>query len=80
MAIRHVLGQFLPDVVLGAPGRGYVDEIEGINGSLWSVTGNFEVVHGFLDAAAIVDNQQPDIVLHDPAMAEPKALVVRERP
>ena len=44
------------------------------------MSGLFAGVYGYLDAATIVDNQLPDIVLSDLTMEWPTALVVRERP
>ena len=57
-----------------------VSEVEGVLGSLWVTDRDYNYVIGYLDAASIVDDQAPDIVLFDVTMEEPIPVVVRERP
>jgi hypothetical protein len=56
------------------------EELVGVLGSLWVASEDLTCVHGWLNAATIANDQAPDIVLFDPAMSQPEALVVRERP
>ena len=56
------------------------EEIEGLYNTLWGTSADYSIVVGYLNAAAITTDQEPDIVLFDVTMSEPKALVVRERP
>lgn len=68
----------LPDVLLSNVAND-PEELEGVLGTLWVASEDLSCVHGWLNAAAVTNNQPPDIVLFDPQMNQPEPLVVRER-
>ncbi|HKQ49134.1 MAG TPA: thrombospondin type 3 repeat-containing protein [Phycisphaerae bacterium] len=56
------------------------EQLAGILNTLWVASEDATCIHGWLNAAGIEDEDPPDIILFDPAMNEPKDVVVRERP
>ena len=71
-----------PNVVLGGEMSlaGMIEEISGIGNTLWVASDGYECVSGYLDAKNLADGAEPDFVLFDSELVNPKTLAVGKRP